>query len=75
MYRLFWSKVKVVQGGAEPLTHCDLCGNHMSSGWFIKHRRTARCDRNMKMRWRRREVAIANKCTEATFGLAGGDGA
>ena len=48
---------------------------HMPAGRLIKHRRTARCNKNTQMRWRRRYVAIANKCTEATFSLTGEDGA
>ena len=60
----------VVQEGAEPLSHCDLCVMHMPVGWFIKHLRTAIFDKNNHMQWRRREVAIANKYTEEKFSLA-----
>ena len=41
MYHHFWSKVAVVQEGAEPLPRCDLCRMHMPEGWLIKHRQTA----------------------------------
>ena len=39
----------------------------MPAGRLIKHRRTVRFESNMQMRWRRRDVEIANKCTEAAF--------
>ena len=48
---------------------------HIPAGWIIKHRRTAICDKNTQIRWQRRNVAIVNKCTEATFSLTGEDGA
>ena len=35
----------------------------------------ARCDKNTKMRWQGWYVAIANKCTEDTFGFTGEYGA
>ena len=41
----------------------------------IKNQQTARCDRNMQMRWRRRGVEIAEKCTGSTFSLTGDTGA
>ena len=55
MYRKFKSKVAVVQEGTEPLPHCYLCGMHMSEGRIIRHRRTAHCNKNTQMRWRRRD--------------------
>ena len=74
MYQNFRLQVAVVQEGEEPLTRCDLWGMQMSEGRLIKHWKTERYDRNMHMRWRRRDVAIANKFTEATFSLKGEDG-
>ena len=75
MFRHFRSQIAVVQEGRETLPRCDMCGMHMSAGRIIKHRQTARCDRNTQMRWRRRDVEIVAKCTEATFSLTGDDGA
>ena len=69
MYRHFISTVAVVQEEKEPLLRCDSCGMHMPVGWFISHRRTALCDRNTQMIWRRRDVAIAARCLEETFSL------
>ena len=57
----------------EPLSRCDMCRMHMPSGRIIWHRRTTRYDRNTHMRWRRRDVAVAYKCSEATFSLTGDD--
>ena len=50
-----------------------MCRMHMPAGWLIWNMRTARCDRNTQMRWRRRDVAIAEKCSEAAFSLTGED--
>ena len=71
--RHFWSKVAVVQEGAEPLPCCDLCGIHMTAGRLIKHQRAARFDKNTQIRWWRRDVEIADKCSEANFSLTGED--
>ena len=65
----------MVQEGEEPLPLCDFLGIHMLAGRIIKHQRTAHCDKNSQMRWRRRDVAIADRCSEATFSLTGEDGA
>ena len=43
----------------------------MPSGRLIRHRKTAICDRNTQMRWRRRDVAIPAKCAAVTFSLPG----
>ena len=75
MYRPFWSQVAVVQEGKEPLSHCGFFGMHMPAGCLIKHQQTARSDNNTNMMWRRRDVAIAEKCTGATFSITGEDGA
>ena len=75
MYRHFWSQVAVVQEGADPLPHCDLCGMHMPEGRIIKHLQTQRCNKNTHMRWRRQEMAILRQWLEATFILMGEDGA
>ena len=50
-----------------------MCVIHMPVGRLIRHSRTVRCDRNTEMRWRRWDVAIASKCSEATFSLIGED--
>ena len=71
MYHHFRSKVDLVQEGAELLPCYDLCGMHMPLGRLIKHHRTARCDKNTHIRWWRRDVAIADKCSEATFSRTG----
>ena len=43
----------------------------MLEGRLIKHQRKARCDNNTQMKWRRRDVAIVDRCLEATFRLTG----
>ena len=53
------------------LPRCDLCVMHMPVGRIIRHRKTSRCKKNTHMRWRRRYVAIAARCSEATFSLTG----
>ena len=73
MFRHFRSKVAVVKEGKEPFPRCDMCRIHMPEGRIIRHRRMARCDRNTQMRWRQQDVAVANKCLEATFSLTGKD--
>ena len=65
----FISKVEVVQEETEPLPCCDLCVIQIPEGRLIKHRRTARCDKNTQTRWRRRDAAIAARCLEVTFSL------
>ena len=65
------SKVAVFQEGKEPLPRCDLCGIHMPVRRLIRHRKTARCNRNTQMRWRRWDVAIAARCLEAKLSLTG----
>ena len=71
MYCHFRSNVAVVQEGTETLARCDLCGMHMPAEHLIRHRRTARCEKNTQMRWRRRDVAISARCLDATFSLIG----
>ena len=44
---------------------------HMPVGWLIRHRKMLCCNKNTKMRWRRRDVAIAARYLEATFSLTG----
>ena len=73
MFCHFRSKVAVVQKGKDPLPRCDLCGMHMPAGHIIRYRKIVRCNRNTQMRWRRRDVAIAARCPEATFSLRGED--
>ena len=58
MYRYFFARIAVVQEGREPMIHCDLFVMHMPAGRILKHQRTKRCDRNMQMRWRRKDAAI-----------------
>ena len=69
MYRHLWSKVTVVEEGEEPLPCCNFFRMYMPVGRIIKHQRTALCDKNSQIRWQRRDVAIADRCSEATFGL------
>ena len=71
MYYHFQSKGAVVQEGAEPLNRCDFCGMHMPAGQPIIHHRKALCNKNTQMRWQRRDMAIADRCLEATFILTG----
>ena len=73
MYRHFRSKVTVFQEGAESLPRCNFCIVHMPAGQIIKHKRTAICDKNIQMWWRRRDVEIPDKCFEAIFSLTGED--
>ena len=63
MYHHFISKVAVVQEGMETLPRYDLCGMHMPTGRLINNRKTARCDKNTQMRWSRRDVEIAVRCS------------
>ena len=44
---------------------------HMPVGRIIRHRKTELCDKNTQMRWRRRGVSIAARCSEATFSIIG----
>ena len=67
----FRSKVMMFQDRAEPLPPFDLCGLHMPARRVIKHQRTACYDKNTQMSWRRRDVAIVDRCLEATFSLTG----
>ena len=71
MYRNFFSRIAVLQEGKDPLPRFDLCGMRMPEGQLIKHQRTHRYDRNKQMQWRRRDVAIAIRCVEESFSLAG----
>ena len=64
-------RIAVVQDWKEPLTLCDLCEMHMPEGQLIRHQRIARCNKNTQMRWWRRDVAIADRCSEAKFILTG----
>ena len=73
MFRHFRSKVVLFQEDKDPLLRCDLCGIHMPEGRLLRHRKTARCDRNTQIRWRRWDVAIADKRLEATLSLTGED--
>ena len=68
----FKSKVEVVKEGTEPLPSCDLCGMYIPEGRLIRHIRTAHCDKETQMRWRRRDVEIEARCLEAMFILTGG---
>ena len=45
----------------------------MPLGRLIKHQRTTHYDKNTQIQCQRREVAIADKCSEATFSLTGKD--
>ena len=71
MYRHFISKVAVVHEREDPLPRCDLCEMHMPEGRLKRHRKTACCDKNTHMRWRRRDVVITARCLEATFSFTG----
>ena len=71
MYMNFYADIVLVLEGRETLPHCNLCGIHMPSGRLLKHQRTNWCDRNMQMRWQKRDVAIASQCREAMFSLTG----
>ena len=71
MYIHFFLRIVVVQEGKDPLPHCDLYGMYMSEGRLIKHHRMQQCNRNIQMRWQRRDVLIASQYAEAYFSLAG----
>ena len=45
----------------------------MLEGRIIRNMRTARCDRNTQTRWRRQDLAIAAKFSDAKFSLIGED--
>ena len=61
----------VFQEGIYTLTRCDVCRMHMKEGRLIRHTKTARCDKDTHMRWRRKDTAIAVRFMEATFSLTG----
>ena len=71
MFCHFRSQMAVFQEGKELLPCCDLCVMHIPEGGVIRHRKTARCNRNTQMRRRLWDVATAAKCLEATFSLTG----
>ena len=71
MYRHFFARIAVVQEGREPMTRCDLCGMYMPAGRLLKHQRMKWCDQNTQMRWRRWDVVITSRHTEAYFSLTG----
>ena len=73
MFRHFRSKVAVVQEGKETLPCCEMCGMKIPAWRLIRHKRTARWDRNTQMMWRRWDMAVAAKCSEAMFILIGED--
>ena len=74
MYRHFFSRIEVVQEERDTLPRCDLCGMHIPVGRLLKYQRTKRCNRNMKIWWRRKDVVIASRCEGETFSLTGEDG-
>ena len=61
----------VFQEGIYTLTRCDVCRMHMKEGRLIRHTKTARCDKDTHMRWRRKDTAIAVMFMEAKFSLTG----
>ena len=69
MYRKFYSKVAVLQEGREPLPRCKMCRMHILVMRLLDHQRTACCFKNDKMRLRRRDVEVTNKCLEMEFSL------
>ena len=71
MYRHFRSKVVVVQYMTKLLTRCALRVMHMPAWRIIRHRRTACCNKNTQMRWRRRDVEIVARYSDATLSLIG----
>ena len=71
MYRYFRYKVAVVQEGKEPLPCCDWCIMHIPAGRLIRNRKTAHCNRNTQMRWRRQDVEIVARCLEKAFSMTG----
>ena len=71
MYRHFRSKVVVFQYMAELLTQCALRVMHMPAWRIIRHRRMACCNKNTQMRWRRRDVEIVARYSDATLSLIG----
>ena len=73
MYIIYFSRIAVVQKVKEPLPWCDLWDMQMPAGRLINHQRTRRCNRNMHMQWKRRDVTIASRCAEASFSLTGED--
>ena len=75
MYRHLFTCIAVVKEEREPLTCCDLCGMDMTVGRPLKHQQTKRCDRDMQMRWQRKDVTIASQYEGVTFSLTGKDDA
>ena len=73
MFRHFRSWIVVFQEGREPLPRCNMCGMHMSEGRLVRNSRTERCELNMQMKLRQRDVEIAAKRVGVTFVLTGDD--
>ena len=73
VYLHFQSKVAVVQEGEDQFPYCDFCVMHTPLGRLIKHQRTAQCDKNTQIRWRRWDVEITDKYLEDTFSLTSED--
>ena len=74
MYRIFRSKVAVLQEGKEPLPLCNMCGMHMLARRMIKHQRTARCFNNTDMQLRHRSVEVTSQCLEIELSLTEEEG-
>ena len=73
VYTHLFAWIEVVQEGRETLPHCDFCGMHIPAGQLLKHQRTKRCNRNMHMRYRRKDIAIVSRCEGEVFSLTGED--
>ena len=63
IYRHFFYRIAVVKEGTAPLPQCELCSMHMLEGRLLKYQQTQRCNWNMQMRWRRRDVAVTSRYT------------
>ena len=72
-YRNFLSQIAVVQEGKYLLPICDLCSMCIPVGRLIENQNTQRYDRKTHMWRRRKDVAIARRCEEASFRLTGED--
>ena len=62
-------RVAIIQEGPNPLPRFDRCGMHMQVDRLFKYKNTAKCNRAMKRRLRRRVVEMAARCDEVEFSM------
>ena len=58
MYQHWKAEVVIIQEGTKTLPLYDQCGMHMTLARLTKHRRMARCEKEMETRIRRIDVEM-----------------